>query len=72
MNDALKNLKCAPETAMTDYLIAVYGARTKNADMVYEYLGKAVKLDSSLKAKASEDREFIKYYNEEAFKSLVK
>ncbi len=72
MNNALKNLKCAPETAMTNYLIAVYGARTKNADMVYEYLGKAVKMDGSLKQKASQDREFLKYFNEEAFKSLIK
>ncbi len=72
MNEALKNLKCAPESAKTFYMLAVYGARTNNADMVYEYLGKAVAKDPSMKAKAKEDREFVKYFDQEGFKNIVK
>lgn len=71
MNNALNNLKCAPQNPKTFYMLAVYGARNGNGDMVYDNLGKAIKMDPSLKKKAAEDREFLKYYNEEAFKSLV-
>ncbi len=71
MNDAMTNLKCAPVSAKTYYLLAVYGARTDNGDMVYEYLGKAISKDPSMKAKAKEDREFLKYYDKEPFKNLV-
>ena len=71
MNEAMKNLKCAPESAKTHYMLAVYGARTNNADMVYEYLGKAVAMNSSLKEKAKKDREFLKYFDEQGFQNIV-
>jgi hypothetical protein len=71
MNDALKNLKCAPQGPETSYMLAVYGARTNDAKMVYEYLGKALSADPKLKAKASADREFLKYFNEQDFKNIV-
>ncbi|MEZ5197190.1 MAG: hypothetical protein R2764_12550 [Bacteroidales bacterium] len=71
MNDGLKNLKCSPESAQTNYLLAVYGARSNNADMVYEYLAKAINKDASMKAKAKEDREFLKLFDEHAFAQLV-
>lgn len=70
-NEAMNNLKCAPESANTFYMLAVYGARTKNGDMVYEYLAKAVAKDATLKAKAKEDREFLKYFSEAAFTQIV-
>ena len=42
MDAALKNFKCAPESGKTYYMLAVYGARTNNSDMVYENLGKGI------------------------------
>jgi len=69
--DAETNFKCAPVNAKTYYMLAVLGARTNNGDMVFENLGKAVAKDPSLKAKAKEDREFLKYFDQEAFKSIV-
>jgi hypothetical protein len=71
MNDALKSLKCSPQSAETNYLLAVYGARTSDAKMVYDYLAKAISANGSFKEKAATDREFIKYYNEPDFKNIV-
>lgn len=72
MDGALNNFKCAPESGKTYYMLAVYGARTNNADMVYENLGKSIqKCGEKLKGKAKTDREFIKYFDEPNFKSLV-
>lgn len=71
MKDAMTNLKCAPVSANTYYMLAVYGARTNDGDMVFENLGKAVEMDASMKAKAKEDREFLKYFDNESFKSIV-
>jgi hypothetical protein len=52
-------------------MLAVYGARSKDAKMVYDYLAKAVSADPKLKSKAATDREFLKYYNEQEFKNIV-
>jgi len=72
MDGALKNFKCAPESGKTYYLLAVYGARTNNADMVYENLEKAIgKCGDKLKEYASTDREFIQYFNDPIFVGLV-
>ena len=71
MNDALKNLKCAPQGPETSYMLAVYGARTNDAKMVYDYLRKAITANPAMKAKASSDREFVKYFNEQDFKNIV-
>ena len=62
MNEAMNNLKCSPESPQTNYMLAVYGARSNNADMVYDYLKKATAKDDSLKAFAKEAREFFKYF----------
>jgi hypothetical protein len=71
MNDGLKNLNCSPKSPETNYMLAVYGARSKDAKMVYDYLAKAVSADPKLKSKAATDREFLKYYNEQEFKNIV-
>ena len=72
MDASLKNFKCAPESGKTFYMLAVYGARTNNADMVYENLGKGItKCGDKLKEHAKNDREFIKYFDEPNFKALV-
>ncbi len=68
---AEKNLTCAPKDAQTYYLMAVLGARTDNSSMVFENLTKAVQENPDLKGKASGDLEFIKYFNDPSFKSIV-
>lgn len=47
--------------ATTYYLSAVLGARTNNEQMVISNLGKAVKLDKSIAAKAANDLEFANF-----------
>ena len=50
--------------AYTDYLMAIVGARTNNADLVKSSMAKVTQKDASLAAKAQDDREFAKYANE--------
>ena len=50
--------------AYTDYLMAVVGARTNNADLVKSSMAKVAQKDAALAAKAADDREFAKYANE--------
>jgi outer membrane protein OmpA-like peptidoglycan-associated protein/tetratricopeptide (TPR) repeat protein len=71
MNESLSNLKCAPQSPHTFYMMAVYGARTNDQAMVIEYLGKAISEDGSLKENAATDREFIKYFEVQEFINLV-
>ena len=49
--------------AYTDYLMAIVGARTNNADLVKSSMAKVAQKDASLAAKAQDDREFAKYAN---------
>ena len=50
--------------AYTDYLMAIVGARTNNADLVKSSMAKVAQKDAALAAKAQNDREFAKYANE--------
>ncbi len=50
--------------AYTDYLTAIVGARTNNADLVKSSMAKVAQKDATLAAKAQLDREFAKYANE--------
>ena len=50
--------------AYTDYLMAIVGARTNNADLVKSSMAKVAQKDANLKASAQHDREFAKYANE--------
>lgn len=50
--------------AYTDYLMAIVGVRTNNADLVKSSMAKVAQKDASLAAKAQDDREFAKYANE--------
>lgn len=50
--------------AYTDYLMAIVGARTNNADLVKSSMAKVAKKDATLAAKAQLDREFSKYASE--------
>ena len=47
--------------AMTDYLMAIVGARTNNESLVARSLKSAIAKDASLAAKAANDLEFVKY-----------
>ena len=50
--------------AYTNYLMAVVGARTNNADLIKSSMDKVKQQDAALAAKAQNDREFAKYANE--------
>ena len=50
--------------AYTNYLMAIVGARTNNADLVKSSMAKVAQQDASLAAHAQVDREFAKYANE--------
>ncbi len=54
------------------YLKAIIGARQNNIDMVVNNLTSATGKDSSLKNKAANDREFIKFFENAAFQNVVK
>ena len=49
--------------AMTDYLMAIVGARTNNESLVSSSLKSAITKDASLAKTAANDREFAKYTN---------
>ncbi|MBR5335392.1 MAG: hypothetical protein IKV23_03875 [Bacteroidaceae bacterium] len=65
--EAIKN----PD-ADTYYLMAVLGARTNNASMLYDGLKNAIKLDPAVAQKAVADLEFAKYVDNAAFNSIIK
>jgi len=60
------------DSAAGYYLKAIAGARQGNKDMMLNNLKSAVAKDASLKAKAAQDREFIKFFADDAFKTAVK
>jgi len=69
---AEKQLSCAPEDAATYYLKAILGSRTANTTMLFDNLGKAIKMNPAYKEEAKIDREFIKYFADPTFVDLVK
>jgi tetratricopeptide (TPR) repeat protein len=69
---AEKQLNCAPKDAQTHYLMAILGSRTANTSMLFENLGKAIQMNPAYKEEAKIDREFIKYFADPNFTSLVK
>ncbi len=54
--EAIKN-----KDAMTDYLMAIVGARTNNESLVAKSLKSAIAKDSSIASKVANDIEFIKF-----------
>jgi len=53
------------------YLKAIIGARTSNTDLLFTNLRTAVMKDGKLAAKAKKDIEFVKFYDDATFKSIV-
>lgn len=73
--DAASNtLDAAPQKddAISFYLRAIIAARKGNDNAVVNNLQSAFAKDASLKAKAAKDREFIKYFDNPSFTSIVK
>ncbi|MCC5924093.1 MAG: hypothetical protein JJT77_09920, partial [Crocinitomicaceae bacterium] len=60
------------ETAQGFYLKAIIGARKDNLGDVVSNLKSAFAKDASLKEKAAKDREFVKYFDNQSFTSIVK
>ncbi|MDR0893332.1 MAG: tetratricopeptide repeat protein [Mediterranea sp.] len=58
--------------AYTDYLTAVLGARTNNSSMVTSSLKSAIAKDPTLAKKAATDLEFVKYFTDADFMSILK
>ncbi|MCG8574919.1 MAG: hypothetical protein MI810_08555 [Flavobacteriales bacterium] len=59
------------ESALGYYLKAIAGARQDNLDMLTSNLKSAISKDPALKAKAAQDREFIKFFENASFKAIV-
>jgi len=71
-NGAVSTFKCVdPQDAETNYMLAIAEARLQDKAQMLKYLGNAIKLDPTMKKKATYDREFIKYYNDPDYKALV-
>lgn len=70
----IKTIDASPakETAWGYYLKAVASARMDKVDQVAANLKSAIAKDPSLKVKASKDREFVKYFENPTFSSVVK
>jgi len=64
--------KVTEDDASVPYLKAIIGARSANDELVFEGLKDAIAKDAALKAKASKDLEFAKYFENETFKGIVK
>ncbi|MEO9257541.1 MAG: hypothetical protein ABI207_04110 [Crocinitomicaceae bacterium] len=62
----------AKDEATSYYLRAVVSARQDKLDAIVSNLKSAISKDSSLKAKAAKDREFIKYFENAAFTAIIK
>jgi len=70
---AMSALMASPDanTAIGHYLMAVISARKGDCAGVASHLTSSVQMDGSMKAMAKDDREFIKCYNDAAFKTAV-
>ncbi|OYT16459.1 MAG: hypothetical protein B7C24_07650 [Bacteroidetes bacterium 4572_77] len=71
-DEANNNLDCASANCKTNYLQAVIAARTAKDGDVITHLKKAIEINPKFKQRAANDREFIKYFNNEDFINLVK
>jgi hypothetical protein len=57
---------------MKEYLKAIVGARTGKEDLLIESLKKAVAYNPDIKAKATTEMEFAKYFENPRFREIVK
>jgi Flp pilus assembly protein TadD len=61
-----------PNCFMKEYLKAVIGARTARENLLFESLEKACKINPEMKAKARNDMEFAKYFENPKFVEITK
>ncbi len=61
-----------PNCFMKEYLKAVIGARTARENLLFESLEKACKINPEMKAKARNDMEFAKYFENPKFREITK
>ena len=73
-NAALQDLEAfdKPDCYMKEYLKAVIGARTAKENLLFESLAKACEINPEMKAKASRDMEFARYFENPKFKEITK
>lgn len=72
--DAIKTIDASPtkETAESYYLKAIANTRLNNDDAALTNLKNALAKNSSLKEKATKDREFLRFATNSTFTSLIK
>ncbi len=70
-SEAINTLNCAPECGHVAYLKAIIAARNNNAPALYSNLRRAIELNSAIKEIAKEDREFIQFFGQSEFQSIV-
>ena len=71
MDEAGKILKEVPESAHSAYLKAIIEARNSSNDAMISNLKAAIAADPGVKAKAKDDVEFIKFWNNADFQGVV-
>ncbi len=73
-NAALEDLEAfnMPNCFMKEYLKAVIGARTSKENLLFESLEKACSINAEMKAKARNDMEFARYFENPKFREIVK
>lgn len=72
-NKAMQKLNAGDNNcALTSYLKAVISARNNDADAVIENLKVAISKESSMKDLAATDMEFVKLFDNDQFKSVVR
>jgi Flp pilus assembly protein TadD len=73
-NAALQDLEAfdKPGCYMKEYLKAVIGARTAKENLLFDSLEKACTINPEMKAKARNDMEFARYFENPKFREIVK
>ncbi|MBI4649251.1 MAG: tetratricopeptide repeat protein [Bacteroidia bacterium] len=73
IDNVIKTIDCAEnkDDALMYYLKAIVAARQENTDLMLNSLRTAIEKDASLSRKAKTDIEFLKYFDESTFKSIV-
>ncbi len=73
-NAALQDLEAFdnPGCFMKEYLKAVIGARTAKENLLFDSLEKACGINPEMKAKARNDMEFARYFENPKFREIVK
>jgi Flp pilus assembly protein TadD len=72
-NGALADLEAYdnPNCYMKEYLKAIIGARTTKENLLFESLDKACTINPEMKAKARNDMEFARYFENPKFKEIT-